>query len=116
MDSPIDKTPVSPTLTDPPPAAPEQRKVQYMRPPQKANYSHMGNNDEGYSNDVITSDLAQSYATVVCHLESMALTNYAKRFGNATNILSRYYIDINAMIEFNKPAYGYTSFIQHMLL
>ena len=46
----------------------------------------------------------------------MALTNYAKGFGNATNVLTSYSRAINAMIEFNKPAYVYNSFVQHMLL
>ena len=69
-----------------------------MRPPRKTSYSHLGNNDEGYSNAVITTASAQSYATAVCHLESMALTNYAKGFGNATNFLTSYSLAINAMI------------------
>ena len=46
----------------------------------------------------------------------MALTNHAKVFGNATNVLTRYSLAINAMVEFNKPADGYTSFVQHILL
>ena len=46
----------------------------------------------------------------------MALTNYAKGFGNATNFLTSYSLDINAMIEFNRPDDGYTSFVQHMSL
>ena len=46
----------------------------------------------------------------------MALTNYAKGFSNATNVLTSYSLVINAMIEFNKLADGYTSFVQHMLL
>ena len=46
----------------------------------------------------------------------MALTNYAKVFGNATNFLSGYSLFINTMIKFNKPSDGYTSFVQHMLL
>ena len=46
----------------------------------------------------------------------MALTNYAKGFGNATNFLTSYSLSINTMIEFNNPSDGYTSFVQHMLL
>ena len=46
----------------------------------------------------------------------MDLTNYAKGFGNATNVLTSYYLAINEMIEFNNPADGYTSFVQHTLL
>ena len=46
----------------------------------------------------------------------MALTNYVKGFGNATNVLTSYSLAINGMIEFNKPADIYTSFVQHMLL
>ena len=46
----------------------------------------------------------------------MALTNHAKGFGNATNVLTRYSLAINTMIEFNKPADGYASFVHHMLL
>ena len=46
----------------------------------------------------------------------MALTNYAKGFGNATYFLTSYSLAINEMIEFNKPSYGYTSFVKHMLL
>ena len=85
-------------------------------PSQKTSYSHLGNNDEDYSNAVITTSSALSYATSACHLESMALTNDEKVFGNATNVLAGYSLAINAMIEFNMPYYGYTSFVQHMLL
>ena len=46
----------------------------------------------------------------------MALTNYAKGFGNSTNVLASYSLAINSMIEFNKPAGGYTSFVQNMIL
>ena len=46
----------------------------------------------------------------------MALSNYSKVFYNATNVLTGYSLDINSMIEFNKPADGYISFVQHMLL
>ena len=46
----------------------------------------------------------------------MDLTSYSKGFGNATNVLTSYSLAINAMIEFNKPPDGYTSFVQHMLL
>ena len=46
----------------------------------------------------------------------MALTNYAKGFGNATNLLARYSLAINEIIEFNKPDDGYAYFVQHMLL
>ena len=46
----------------------------------------------------------------------MALTNYAKGFGNATNVLTSYSLAINAMIEFNKLPDGYTSFVRKMLL
>ena len=46
----------------------------------------------------------------------MALTNYVKGFGNATSVLTSYSLAINGMIEFNKPADGYTSFVQHILL
>ena len=46
----------------------------------------------------------------------MALTNYDKGFGNATNFLVSYSFAINAMIEFNNPDDGYTYFVQHMLL
>ena len=87
-----------------------------MRPSQNTSYSHLVNNDEGYSNTVTTTDLDQSYVTAVCHLESMALANYAKGFGNATNVLTSYSLAINATIEFNKTADGYTSFVNHMLL
>ena len=87
-----------------------------MRTSRKTSYSHLGNNNEGYSNAVITTASAQSYATAVCHIESMALTNYSKVFGNATNVFTSYSLAINSMIEFNKPAGGYTSFIQHILL
>ena len=87
-----------------------------MRPSRKENYSHLGNNYKGHSNAVITIASAQSYTTAIFNLEYMALTNYAKEFVNATNVLASYSLAINAMIEFNKPAYGYTSFIQHMLL
>ena len=116
MDEPIYEPPVSPTLPDPPPTVPTQQKGQYIRPSRKANYSHLGNNDEGYSNTVITTASAQSYAIAVCHIESTALTNYAKVFGNTTNVLARYSLDINAMIEFNNPSDGYNSFVHHMLL
>ena len=47
MDASIDEPPVYPTLPDPPPTVPTQRKGRYMRPSRKAKYSHMGNNDEG---------------------------------------------------------------------
>ena len=53
MDAPIDEPTVPPTLSDPPPTVPTQRKVQYMRPSRKTSYSHLGNTDEGYSNAVI---------------------------------------------------------------
>ena len=46
----------------------------------------------------------------------MELTSYSKGFVNATNVLTSYSLDINAMTEFNKPADEYTSFVQHMLL
>ena len=98
MDAPIDEPTVPPTLPDPPPTVPTQRKGWYMRPSQKTSYSHLGNNDEGYSNAVITTASAQSYATAVCHIESMALINYAKGFGNSKNILTSYSLAINAMI------------------
>ena len=82
-----------------------------MRPSQKENYYHLGNNGEVYSNAVIATSSAQSYATAVCNIESMALTNYAKVFGNATNFLVIYSLAINAMIEFNKLSDGYTYFV-----
>ena len=69
-----------------------------MRPSRKTSYSHLGNNDKDYSNAVITTASAQSYATAVCHHEFVALTNYAKVFGNATNVLTSYSLAINAMI------------------
>ena len=109
MDAPIDKPTFPPTQPDLPSIVPTQRKGRYMRPPRKTRYSHLGNDEKGYSNAVISTASAQSYATAVWHLESMALTNYAKGFGNATNILTGYSLDINAMIEFNKPAGGYTA-------
>ena len=46
----------------------------------------------------------------------MAHTNYEKGFGNSTNVLTIYSLDINAMIELNNPTDGYNSFFQHMLL
>ena len=46
----------------------------------------------------------------------MALTNYAKGFGNTTNVLTSYSLAINAMINFNNLDDGYTSFFRHMLL
>ena len=87
-----------------------------MRTSRKKSYSHLGNNDEGYYNAVITTASDQSYATVVCHIESMTLTNYAKGFGKDTNVRTSYSIAINAMVEFNKTADGYTYFVQNMLL
>ena len=98
MDAPIDEHTVPPTLPDILPTAPTQRKGRYMRPSRKTSYSHLGNKEEGYSNDVITTASAQSHATAVCHLESMDLTNDAKGFGNSTNVLTRYSLAINAMI------------------
>ena len=47
IDAPIDKSTVPPTLPDPPPTVPTQRKDRYMSPPQNTSYYHMGNNDEG---------------------------------------------------------------------
>ena len=87
-----------------------------MRPSRNTSYSHLGNNDEEYYNAVITTSSTQIYSTAVCHLESMSLTNYAKGFFNATNVLTSYSLAINEMIEFNRPADGYISFVQHMLL
>ena len=116
MDAPIDEYIVPTTLPSPPPTVPTQLKGQYMRPSQKTSYSHLGNNDEVYSNAVITTASAQSYATAVGHLESIALTNYIKVFINATNVLTRYSLAINEMIELNNPADGYTSFVHKMLL
>ena len=46
----------------------------------------------------------------------MNLTNYEKGFGKDTNVRTSYSIDINAMVEFNKTADGYTYFFQNMLL
>ena len=46
----------------------------------------------------------------------MAHTNYEKGFGNSTNVLTIYSLDINAMIELNNPTDEYNSFFQHMLL
>ena len=116
LDAPIDEPTVPPTLPDPPPTVPTQHKGRYMRPSRKTSYSHLGNNDEGYYNAIITTSSDQNYATAICHLESMALSNYSKVFYNATNVLTGYSLDINSMIEFNKPADGYISFVQHMLL
>ena len=116
MYAPIDEPTVPPTLSEPPPTVPTQHKGRYMRPSQKTSYSHLGNNNEGYYNDVITTASDQSYATAVCHLESMALTNHSKVFGNTTNVLTSYSIAANSMIEFNKLSDGYTSFDQRMLL
>ena len=99
MDAPIDEPTVTPTLPYTPPTVTTQRKGRYMRPSRNIRYSHLGNNYEGYSNAVITKASAQVYATTVCHLEYMALTNYAKGFGNATNFLTSYSLAINAMIE-----------------
>ena len=98
MDAPIDEPTVHPTLPYTPPNVPTQRKGLYMRPSRNTSYSHLGNNNEGYSNAVITTDSAQSYATAIFHLEYMALTNYEKGFGNDTNVLTRYSLAINAMI------------------
>ena len=88
MDAPIDEPTVTPTLPYTPPTVTTQRKGRYMRPSRNIRYSHLGNNYEGYSNAVITKASAQVYATTVCHLESTALTNDAKVFGNATNLLT----------------------------
>ena len=98
MDVPIDEPTVPPTLPDPLPTVPTQHKGRYMRPQRKTSYSHLGKNDEGYSNAVITIASDQSYATAICHLESMALINDAKGFGNATNVLTSYSLAINAII------------------
>ena len=94
MYAPIDEPTVPPTLPEPTPTVPTQHKGRYMRPSQKTSYSHLCNNNEGYNNDVITTASDQSYATAVSRLEYMALTNYAKGFGNATNTLTSYSIAI----------------------
>ena len=78
MVAPIDEPTVPPKIPHHPLTIPTQRKGQYMRPSRKTSYYHLGNNEEGYSNAVITTASSQSYATAVCHLESMDLTNYAK--------------------------------------
>ena len=78
MYAPIDEPTVPPTLPDPPPTVPTQHKGRYMRPSRKANYSHLGNNDEGYYKYAITTNSSKMYATSICHLEYMDLTNYKK--------------------------------------
>ena len=116
MDAPTDEPTVPPTLPDPPPTVPTQCKGRYMMPSQNTSYYHLVINDKDYSNAVITTASDEIYATAVCHIGSMALTNHEKGFVNTTNVLTSYSLAINEMIEFNNLDDGYNSFVQHMLL
>ena len=98
MDATIDEPTVPLSLPYLPTTVPKQRKVRYMRPSRKTSYSHLGNNNKGYYNAVTTTASSKIYATAVCNLKFMALINYEKGFGNATKVLTSYYLAINEMI------------------